>query len=535
MTDLSSVPSLLPILADGALRLFLLFVLGTLGFWTFVAQPAWLAGSGAGLAALSAARRLAGIGALGLIATTLCLAGLTIDPQEAIAALLALESVKVVALAAIATLSVLILFTAWFRLDAINSGLTLYWFCLLAVAAGLAVGDDVGTMPLPVLETSAALAGLSLVAGAWPALLTAGHGLNAPDIGRLCRRTAGVSLVGVSISVAVGLTSAAWEATRLLSPALPLSSDISGGWLWLLLIATGMAWGLLAVSLPASQIARRHSAAYQPRLLGLRRLAILGTGLAACLSILWADAGTIQNGMASAATPPSVAHILANFSFEPCDLSKPRFRTDGSIDRAEADNFDAVVSGQGVSENPWQLYTERWAGLIVLIIGFLALLDQAGDAPWSRYWPLVLLALSGFLLNQSDPGTWPTAGLTDPAGLGESGLLRNRLFVLALVLIAIVEWMLRAGYVPRPTVARASSVCLAIAATLAMLEPPFRPDLGHDTDRIFLQTVLSSVGLLAAASRWLEGTWPNAPTIVTRVWPLATIAIGLGLLLYRPV
>ena len=54
----------------------------------------------------------------------------------------------------------------------------------------------------------------------------------------------------------------------------------------------------------------------------------------------------------------------------------------------------------------WSEYNHHWAGLFVLAMGGLALLNQAG-VRWARHWPLTLLGLALFLLIRSDPEVWP--------------------------------------------------------------------------------------------------------------------------------
>src|ERR1700674_2300480 len=72
------------------------------------------------------------------------------------------------------------------------------------------------------------------------------------------------------------------------------------------------------------------------------------------------------------------------------------------------------------AEKAWSEYNHHWAGIVVLAMGLLALVAQAGQVSWARNWPLAFLGLSAFLFLRSDPETWPLgpvgfwATLADP-------------------------------------------------------------------------------------------------------------------------
>jgi len=67
----------------------------------------------------------------------------------------------------------------------------------------------------------------------------------------------------------------------------------------------------------------------------------------------------------------------------------------------------------------WSEYNHHWAGIVVLSMGLLALVAQAGKISWARNWPLAFFGLSAFLFLRSDPETWPLG----PVGFGR--LLRT--------------------------------------------------------------------------------------------------------------
>jgi hypothetical protein len=62
----------------------------------------------------------------------------------------------------------------------------------------------------------------------------------------------------------------------------------------------------------------------------------------------------------------------------------------------------------------WSEYNHHWAGLVVLMIGLLALLSRR--LRWARHWPLAFFGLAVFLLIRSDSENWPLG----PRGFWES-------------------------------------------------------------------------------------------------------------------
>jgi putative copper resistance protein D len=82
---------------------------------------------------------------------------------------------------------------------------------------------------------------------------------------------------------------------------------------------------------------------------------------------------------------------------------------------------EAFVPGSGhlpprnADDIAWSEYNHHWAGLFVVAIAVLALLNQAG-LRWARHWPVIFLGLAIFLFLRSDPEVWP---------LGDIGILRQ--------------------------------------------------------------------------------------------------------------
>jgi copper resistance protein D len=125
----------------------------------------------------------------------------------------------------------------------------------------------------------------------------------------------------------------------------------------------------------------------------------------------------------------------------------------------------AYVPGQESHTAPtegdiaWSEFNHHWAGLIVLVIGVLAVLAKTRRFAFAKHWPLAFIGLAVFLLLRADPENWPLG----PNGFWESfssaDVAQHRLFTVLIVLFAAFEWGVQTG---RLTSRRAALVFPAI-------------------------------------------------------------------------
>ena len=146
----------------------------------------------------------------------------------------------------------------------------------------------------------------------------------------------------------------------------------------------------------------------------------------------------------------------------------------------------------------WSEYNHHWAGLFVVLIGVLALLNRAG-LRWAGHWPLALLALAAFLAIRSDPEVWPMGYVGLWASLRDVEVLQHRMFVLLIIVFAVFEWSVRTGTVdvaksglgvPAAHGRRGRIVADAHACDLECERPvadrtdPYAPGAGRDRGRL---------------------------------------------------
>ena len=200
----------------------------------------------------------------------------------------------------------------------------------------------------------------------------------------------------------------------------------------------------------------------------------------------------------------------------------------------------AIVPGAGIvpprnaADIAWSEYNHHWAGLVVLLMGLLALAERTGRARWARHWPLLFLLMAGFLLVRSDPETWPLGPVGFFESLRDPEVVQHRIFVVLMVAYALFEWRVRA----RPeTAGRAALIFPLLTAVGGALLLTHSHVLANLKDQLLIEMShipLALLGIACGWARWLElRLAPPASRVAGWVWPACLVGVGLILLLYR--
>ncbi len=205
-----------------------------------------------------------------------------------------------------------------------------------------------------------------------------------------------------------------------------------------------------------------------------------------------------------------------------------------------ADHADAAfVPGAGdlpvrnAADIAWSEFNHHWAGLFVVAIGFLALLNQAG-LRWARHWPLVFLGLAVFLFLRSDPEVWPMGDEGIFESLRDIEVLQHRFFVLLTVFFAFFEWRVRVGGWKNETAQKIFPLMTAVGGAALLTHSHA---ISNVKDALLIElthTPLAIIAIIAGWARWLEiRSDSRLARIAGWVWPVAFVLIGLILLDYR--
>jgi len=210
----------------------------------------------------------------------------------------------------------------------------------------------------------------------------------------------------------------------------------------------------------------------------------------------------------------------------------------------EAGSFatESYVPGQAgtrpntPAEKAWSEYNHHWAGILVLAIGFLALLAQAGHISWARHWPLAFLGLAVFLFLRSGPEVWPLGPNGFWVTFADPEVLLHRIFVLLVIGLAVFEWRVQTGRVAFANVRLVFPMLVAVSGALLLTHSH---TLGNIKEEVLSELSHIPLAILAVAagwSRWLELRLPvenRTRSTMARVWPACIMLIGAILLNYH--
>ena len=188
------------------------------------------------------------------------------------------------------------------------------------------------------------------------------------------------------------------------------------------------------------------------------------------------------------------------------------------------------------AEKAWSEYNHHWAGIVVLSMGLLALMAQAGKFPWARNWPLVFFGLSVFLFLRSDPETWPLGPVGFWATLADPEVLLHRFFAVLVIALAVFEWRVQTGRVKSGGARLAFPVLIAISGALLLTHSHSLGNLKEEVLAELSHIPIAIFAVTAGWSRWLELRLPaenQTRTVMARLWPLCIALIGVVLLNYR--
>lgn len=283
---------------------------------------------------------------------------------------------------------------------------------------------------------------------------------------------------------------------------------------------------ILGVATVSHRLARRAASVEEPR--RLARLVEVELGL--CVTVLFAAASltSLPPAVDVRADRATVGEVASRFvPAAPRLTSPPIAQLLGTAEPLLA------PSGRRLDvERAWSEYNHHWAGVFVLAMGLLAILERLGVRA-ARHWPLVFLALAAFLFVRNDPRAWPLG----PAGFWESmtlpDVLQHRAFVVLIMAFGIFEWAVRTGRLrPRPwglvfplVGAVGGGLLLTHSHAMFNLKDEFLTEVTH--------APLGILGAFMGWARWAELRSPAPGAAPGWIWRLCFIAVGSLLLFYR--
>lgn len=193
-----------------------------------------------------------------------------------------------------------------------------------------------------------------------------------------------------------------------------------------------------------------------------------------------------------------------------------------------------ALSAGDLADIQWSEYNHHWMGVLVLLMGVLALLARTGRAPWAEYWPLLLIGIAVFIFLRADPECWPLGPQGFWATWAKPEVFQHRLAGLLCVGFAIFELRVRqrgqqagpASLVFPLLCAAGGALLLTHSHSLVNIREELLAEMSH--------VPMGILAVMAGWSRWLEIRLPVADRKYAGwIWPVCFVLIGAGLLNYR--
>ncbi len=191
-----------------------------------------------------------------------------------------------------------------------------------------------------------------------------------------------------------------------------------------------------------------------------------------------------------------------------------------------------------LADREWSEYNHHWAGLVMLMLGFLALVANTGKASWARNWPIIFLALAVFLFFRADPEVWPLGPTSFWTSLLDPEVLQHRLAVVLIVVFGIFEWKVRTGRTESTYAALVFPAASMVGGAVLLTHSHALTNVKEQLLTEFNHLPLAILGVVAGVSRWLELRIPRedrARPFLSWVWPVCFVLIGVFLLNYREI
>ncbi len=188
-----------------------------------------------------------------------------------------------------------------------------------------------------------------------------------------------------------------------------------------------------------------------------------------------------------------------------------------------------ALSSGDLADIQWSEYNHHWMGVLVLLMGLMALLARTGKAPWAEYWPLLLIGIAVFIFLRGDPECWPLGPQGFWATWAKPEVFQHRLAALLCVGFAVFELRVRRrGEQSGPMslvfpllCAAGGALLLTHSHSLINVKEELLAELSH--------VPMGILAVLAGWSRWLEIRLPARDRkYAAWIWPVCFVLIGAG-------
>ena len=197
---------------------------------------------------------------------------------------------------------------------------------------------------------------------------------------------------------------------------------------------------------------------------------------------------------------------------------------------------DAGFGTNTPADIAWSEYNHNWAGLVVFLMGILALLSRSRYHSWAKIWPLVFLLLAIFLFFRADPENWPMGPNGFWESFSEAEVLQHRVAIVLIIAFAIFQYRVETNRVKSTTAELVFPAVCALGGVVLLTHTHSLSNIKEELLAEMSHTPLAICGIVAGWSRWLELRLPEknqSRKYLAWVWPICFILVGLILMDYH--
>jgi putative copper resistance protein D len=193
-----------------------------------------------------------------------------------------------------------------------------------------------------------------------------------------------------------------------------------------------------------------------------------------------------------------------------------------------------LISPRMVANSMESEANHHWMGVLVLLMGVLALLARTGKVPWAEYWPLLLIGIAVFIILQADSECWPMGWKSVGACFADPEVFQHRMAALVCIGFAIFELRVRRRHRENDSLALVFPLMCAAGGAVLLTHQHAITNVKENLLVELSHVPMGVLAVFAGWARWLELRLPaENRKIPSWVWPVCFVLIGAGLLNYR--
>ena len=261
----------------------------------------------------------------------------------------------------------------------------------------------------------------------------------------------------------------------------------------------------------------------------LRRRLEVEAGLAMVVIFLAASIGAAPPAVDVGADTATLAEIKGVLAPQ-----WPRLDAPSLAELAAASDLGNIAAPRSAEETAWSEFGHHVAGLFIVTMGGLAILERTGWAPWARHWPLLFIGLTVFVAYNMDPEGWQTGRVGFWKQLLGLEVLQHRILLALTALLGLAEWRVRSGRNPSSPWRYVFPLVLIVSGTVLLSHAHEVNDAKSSFLMELTHLPMGLVILVAGWARWLELRLPPLDgRRAGRFWGPSLVALGVLLLFYR--